>query len=65
MSYSVLLAEDAERDIEDIYRYIARHGSVANADRVLAALDAICAGLVDMPQRGNVPKERVSLGITD
>jgi len=26
MSYRVLLAEDAERDIEDIYRYIARHG---------------------------------------
>ena len=35
---------------------------MASADRVL---DAMCAGLVDMPQRGNIPKELVSLGITD
>ncbi len=65
MRFRVLLAEDAERDIEDIYRYIASHDSVANADRVLTALEDACASLVEMPERGNIPKELTSLGITD
>ncbi|SDR18169.1 toxin ParE1/3/4 [Rhizobiales bacterium GAS113] len=65
MRYRVLLAEGAERDIEDIYRYIAHHDSVAGADRVLEALDECCVRLTDMPERGNIPKEFVTLGITD
>jgi len=38
MAFEILLADDAIRDIEDIYRYIAEHDTVANADRVLQAL---------------------------
>jgi plasmid stabilization system protein ParE len=56
MSFRELLAEDAERDIENIYRYIARHDSVAAADRVIGALDDACRRLADLPERGNVPK---------
>ncbi len=65
MRYRVLLTQGAERDIEDIYRYIARHDSVANANRVLEALDDACQRLTDMPDRGNVPKELAGIGITD
>lgn len=65
MPRRVLLAEAAERDIEDIYRYIAFSDSVVNADRVLAALDDACQRLSDMPERGNIPKELVQIGITD
>ncbi len=65
MSYKVLLAEDAERDIEDIYRYIARNDSVANAEHVIKALERACAGLDELPERGNVAKELERLGITD
>lgn len=65
MSRSVRLAEAAERDIEDIYRYIAFHDSVVNADRLLEALDDACHRLADMPERGNIPKELVEVGITD
>jgi toxin ParE1/3/4 len=65
MRYRVLLTESAERDTEDIYRYITHHDSVVNADRVLEALDGACRRLADMPQRGNIPKELVSVGITD
>lgn len=61
----VLLAEDAERDIEDIYRYVARQDSVAGADRLLDALDEACGLLANMPERGNFPKELLRLGITD
>ena len=65
MGFRVLLAEDAERDIEDIYRYIVHHDSAAAADRVIDALDDACRRLTDMPERGNIPKELSSLGITD
>jgi plasmid stabilization system protein ParE len=57
MPYKVLIAEDAERDIEDIYRYIARNDSVANAEYVIEALERACDGLNELPERGNVPKE--------
>jgi toxin ParE1/3/4 len=65
MLYRVVFAEDAERDIEDIYYYIARHDSLASADHVLQALDEACQGLSHMPQRGNVPKELMSIGISE
>lgn len=65
MRYRVLLAESAERDIEDIYRYIARHDSLTNADRVLHALDDLCRRLGDMPEKGNIPKELTAVGITE
>jgi len=65
MAFDVLLAVDATRDIEDIYRYIAAHDDIVNADRVLLALEDMIAALADFPQRGNVPKELMSIGITD
>ncbi len=52
MRRRVLLAEDAERDIEDIHRYVAIHGSVVSADRLLEALDGACHSLTNMPERG-------------
>lgn len=65
MSFDVLLSSDAERDIEDIYRYVARADAPAKADRLLDALQAACVALSDLPDRGNVPKELASLGIAD
>jgi toxin ParE1/3/4 len=65
MPRRVFLAEDAERDIEEIYRYVAVHDSTTNADRLLLALEDACDRLSDMPERGNIPKELVQIGITD
>jgi len=65
MNFAVLLSEQAERDIEDIYRYIAAHDDVKKADRVLAALEKSCRALADFPERGNAPKELDPLGITE
>jgi toxin ParE1/3/4 len=65
MPRRVRLAEAAERDIEDIYRYIAFHDSLVNADRLLTALEDACLSVADMPERGNIPKELVQVGITD
>ncbi|GLS18286.1 plasmid stabilization protein [Labrys miyagiensis] len=65
MRYRVVMADEAEADIEDIYRYIARHDSITIAERVMQALDDACHGLGHMPLRGNVPKELISLGISE
>jgi len=65
MPFEVFLVEDAERDIEDIYRYIAEHDSIENAGRVVNALEQLCAKLAELPERGNIPKELRGLGITE
>lgn len=64
-TFEVLLSEEAVRDIEDIYRYIAEYDALEHAGRVLLALEDICSGLGTMPERGNVPKELRSLGMTE
>jgi toxin ParE1/3/4 len=65
MPFEVRLSEDAERDIEDIYRYVALHDSIDKADSLLDALERLCAGLMEFPERGNRPKELEPLGIPE
>jgi toxin ParE1/3/4 len=65
MAFRVLLTDGAERDLEDIYRYVAERHSVVRADRLLAALEATCRSLAESPERGNVPKELRELGISE
>lgn len=65
MKYEVILSEDAENDLEDIWRYIAENDSVARAQYVFDALERTCARLDENPRRGNYPKELSKLGIVD
>ena len=64
MAYRVLLVEDAERDIEEIFAYIMRNDSIDRAEAVLDALEEVCVSLSDFPERGNIPKELQEIGIT-
>ena len=61
--YLVRLAEEAERDLIDIYRYIATHDTVESAERVLAGLEALCASLAELPGRGHIPPELERIGV--
>jgi len=61
--YRVRLAEDAEHDLIDIFRYIALHDSVANATHVLDQLESRCAQLTELPERGHVPPELDRIGV--
>lgn len=65
MRFQVLLAHDAERDIEDLYRYLAARDGESTAQRILADIEAACTSLSEFPERGNIPKEFAALGITD
>jgi toxin ParE1/3/4 len=62
MRFEVVLTEDAERDLEDIVIYIARHDSQRNAEHVLSRILEISDGLTSSPARGSQPKELRSLG---
>ena len=65
MRYEVLLTEDAEQDLEDLYAYIAKFDSPKNADHVLERLLEIAENLASSPERGSQPKELRSLGIQE
>lgn len=65
MRREVLLTEDAERDLEDLYSYIAEFDSPKNADYVLDRLLEVTESLATSPERGSLPKELRSLGIRE
>ena len=59
----VRLAEEAERDLIDIYRYIATHDTAESAERVLAGLEDLCASLAELPKHGHFPSELERIGV--
>jgi toxin ParE1/3/4 len=63
--FDVLIAPEAERDVEEIYRYIAEQDGIVNAAHVLAGIESACSRLAEFPHRGNVPKELSRLGIAE
>jgi toxin ParE1/3/4 len=65
MRLKVLLTQDAERDLEDIYTYIAEHDCRRNADHVLDRLVELTDSLATSSERGVLPKELASLGIQE
>ncbi|MBY5542126.1 type II toxin-antitoxin system RelE/ParE family toxin [Rhizobium leguminosarum] len=65
MPYRVLFAEDAERDIEDLYRFIASRDGAETAERILTEIESACAEVEEFPDRGNIPKELAGIGTSE
>ncbi len=65
MPYGVSLTRDAERDIGEIYLYIAEHDSRGNADHVLERLVQATDRLRTAPDRGSYVNELRNLGISE
>lgn len=65
MSHEVFLTRSAERDLEDIYDYIAGHDNQENAGYVLDSLLEVVDTLSTFPERGSHPKELAILGIRE
>ena len=63
MTFSVVLTEDAARDLEELYDYVAQHDSPRKAEAVLDKMEALFEGLSTAPERGTRPKELAALGI--
>ena len=65
MRFDVLLTEHAERDLREIYDYIAVHDSPGNAARVLDRIEKALHNLSTFPERGSHPQELLALGIRE
>lgn len=65
MRFEVLLTEDAERDLEEIYDYVAEHDTPGNAAYVLRRIEETLEKLSTFPARGAHPNELLALGIRD
>ena len=65
MPFAVLLTNDAARDIEDLYDYIAVHDAPRKADYVLEQIEKAFSKLSEFPERGTYPKELLALGIRE
>ena len=65
MHFEILLTKDAERDLEELYEYIATHDSAGNADRVLDRIEKALHSLSSFPERGSHTKELLALGIRE
>lgn len=55
--YRVILTSEAEKDIEDIYDYIAKHDAIKSAELVLDKLEQLVLALENRPERGHYPPE--------
>ena len=65
MPFAVLLTNDAARDLEALYDYIALHDAPQKADYVLEQIEQAFSRLSEFPERGAYPKELVALGIRE
>lgn len=63
--YQVLITDEAQKDIEDIYDYIAKKDLPENAEYVLGKLEELILSLDERPDRGHYPHELVRQGIKD
>ncbi|MBN2808007.1 MAG: type II toxin-antitoxin system RelE/ParE family toxin [Deltaproteobacteria bacterium] len=65
MVYTVFLSDDANRDLSELYNYVASHDSLGKANMVLDRIEAIFNNLTTSPNHGTFPKELLALGISD
>ena len=63
MKFTVYLVADAERDLLEIYHYVAQNDSVEKADRLLDHLEKTILKLETMPSRGRIPPELERIGV--
>ena len=65
MGFSVFLTNDAARDLNEFYHYIALHDSPQKAECILERIEKTFSGLSEFPERGVYPKELLELGIRE
>jgi len=63
--YQIILTSEAERDVFDIYDYIAKKDTPHNAEYVLDNLESLILSLEKAPERGHYPPELSVQGIKE
>jgi toxin ParE1/3/4 len=65
VKYTVQIIIDAENDLWEIYRYVARNDSIEKADRLLDNIEKTIAALETLPSRGHYPPELERIGVLE
>lgn len=65
MKYPVYIIEDAEKDLSDIYRYVALNDSIEKADKLLDNIEKTILSLESMPMRSHYPIELERIGVLE
>ena len=65
MPFAVLLTNDAARDLDELYDYIALNDAPGKADYVFNQIEKAFSSLSESPERGAYPKELLALGIRE
>ena len=63
--HQVIITFEAEKDILDIYDYIAKKDTLQNAEYVLDNLELLILSLEESPERGHYPPELSVQGIKE
>jgi toxin ParE1/3/4 len=63
--FTVFLTNDAARDLDELYDYIALHDALQKVDYVLERIEKALSQLSEFPERGDYPKELLAIGIRD
>ena len=65
MPFAVLLTDDAARDLDELYDFIAVNDAPRAADYVSERIEKAFSRLCEFPERGAYPKELLALGIRE
>ena len=63
--FEVFLLDNAEKDIDEIYRYVERHDSAEKAEGLSRNIEQAILGLHTLPLRGHYPPELERLGVLE
>lgn len=63
MRYDVRITEAAERDLFDIWEYVALNDAPGKADDLLERLEQTCENLRTSPARRHIPPELDRIGV--
>jgi len=63
--YQIKITSEAQKDIEDIYDYIAKKDTPQNAEHILDDLESLILSLNESPERGHYPPELSIQGIKE
>lgn len=65
MRMEVVLTEDAERDLEELYAFVAKADSPKSADSVVDRLLEAARNLASFSERGSQPRELRAIGVQE
>ncbi len=61
--FRVYFVEDAEKNLFDIYSFVAKNDSVNKANDLLEKIEQLTKSLSEFPDRGHIPPELERIGI--